>query len=331
MNRLYPRKAPDLFQSDQLTFALRLKGDETQKALLTLTGTSKGKPLSHTKSIPLQATSRPWVGRMWAQERVNDLLEQMSLQGETPELKNETIELALAYNLVTRYTSFLAIPESEISDDVRGSIDEERKRRSAILKKHKDAAALSRSLMPPGDPLLSVRAPHDALGVTAVFPFGLTLDLSYCRQTEQWEGRFLVPNDVGDGSYSAKIFVVDRSGELSETSASYEIDSQAPGFTVGQTTDADGVRLIVEGDEDLREVRVEVLKPTSPDFASSTAAAEPSTKEKGNFTKESSLRFSKRLVLPPGIHQLRIVVTDLARNESVRIITVRIDDEGNGA
>src|SRR5690606_23235317 len=143
MQRLYPRKAPDLFGKDQLTFAMRMrpqKGKTT--ARLQITAKRNGKTQIFDKNISLTPTQRPWVGRMWGQSRVDDLLEQISLSGETPELKNETIELALAYSLVTKYTSFLAIPESEVTGDVAETMERERQRRAEILKKHKDAASL---------------------------------------------------------------------------------------------------------------------------------------------------------------------------------------------
>lgn len=316
--RIYPRKSPDLFESDQLIFALRIKEQKSESARLVLTAKSDNQKRVLSKRIDLKVTQRPWVGRLWAQKRIDDLLEGISLEGETPELKGEVIDLALAYDLVTRYTSFLAIPESEISSEVRGSIDAERKRRASILAKHKDAAALSRTIMPPGDPLLSVRAPRDARSVTAVFPFGLTLDLSYEPTQENWQGRFLVPNHVSDGVYQTQIFVVDREGRLTQTTTAYEIDSVAPAFTDHHTIENDGVRLLVESDEPLREVRVQVL-----DFAGEMLSLQREILQP--FKRVSAQHFERKLILTPGIYHLRLVVTDLARNESVREIVIEIE------
>lgn len=321
MTRVYPRKSPDLFESDQLIFALRIRKQESNRVRLVLTAQSNGHKKVLSKQLDLGAVQRPWVGRLWAQKRIDDLLEGISLEGETPELKNEVIDLALAYDLVTRYTSFLAIPESEITSEVRGSIDSERKRRANILAKHKDAAALSRTIMPPGDPQLSVHAPHDAQSVTAVFPFGLTLDLHYEPSNEVWQGRFLVPNQVSDGIYQTQIYVVDREGQLSQTTTEYEIDSVAPAFTHRHTIENDGVRLAVEADEDLREVRVQVLDEKGQMFDTSKE------QQALNFKKSSTKHFEKKLTLAPGLYRLRIVVTDLARNESVQEIVVAIQEK----
>src|SRR5690606_20547760 len=141
MRRVYPRQSPDLFSKDQLTYVMRIRPDERLKPVrVKVTANDRGQRRVFERTVSLHNKSVPWVGRFWGQKRVDDLLEQMSLSGETPELKKETIELALAYGLVTRYTSFLAIPESEISDAVRGTMEEERARRAVILEKHKDAA-----------------------------------------------------------------------------------------------------------------------------------------------------------------------------------------------
>src|SRR5690606_625033 len=115
MRRVYPRKSPDLFNKDQLTYLMRISPHENRKPVrVRVTANQKGQKRVFERTLPLGDTGpqngadRPWVGRLWGQKRVDDLLEQMSLQGETPELKKETVELALAYGLVTRYTSFLA-------------------------------------------------------------------------------------------------------------------------------------------------------------------------------------------------------------------------------
>ncbi|MBN2360908.1 MAG: hypothetical protein JXR83_15740, partial [Deltaproteobacteria bacterium] len=109
-----------------------------------------------------EATLRPWVGRLWAATRVDDLTEETRLQSETDEPKNEAIGLALAHNLVCRHTAFLAMPESEITADSPRLMQSARASERAILAQRKDAVALSRDNMPPGDPLLTVVAPPDA-------------------------------------------------------------------------------------------------------------------------------------------------------------------------
>jgi Ca-activated chloride channel family protein len=138
--RTYPRSVGDLFAEDELVITGRLRGKGT--ARLTIKGKLGGKQVAFTRAVDLDAAGpRPWVGRLWAQARVAHLLEEIALGVGGAELTNEVIELALAYNFVTPYTSFLAIPESELGD-MRGTVEAARERKSKILAGHPDAAEL---------------------------------------------------------------------------------------------------------------------------------------------------------------------------------------------
>jgi Ca-activated chloride channel family protein len=140
--RLYPRSMPDLFAMDELVVTGRLRGNGVAK--LVIKGMLGGKPVQFTKTVDIaKAPARPWVGRLWAQARVEHLLEEIALGATQPELKNEVLELALAYNFVTPYTAFLAIPESEMGDQ-RGTIEAERERKRKIMASHQDAADLEK-------------------------------------------------------------------------------------------------------------------------------------------------------------------------------------------
>ena len=136
--RLYPRSLPDLFALDELVVTGRLRGTGTAKFVIK--GTLAGKPVTFTRAVDIKRSpKRPWVGRLWAQSRVEHLLEEIALGSKQPELQNEVLELALAYNFVTPYTAFLAIPEEEIGDQ-RGTIEAERERKRKIMAAHRDAA-----------------------------------------------------------------------------------------------------------------------------------------------------------------------------------------------
>src|SRR5262249_18338872 len=88
-----------------------------------------------------RAPQRPWLGALWAQSRIEHLEEELALNPNQPELKTEILELALAYNFVTPYTAFLAIPESELGE-MRGTVDAARAHKKQSLAENPDAAAL---------------------------------------------------------------------------------------------------------------------------------------------------------------------------------------------
>jgi Ca-activated chloride channel family protein len=249
--------------------------------------------------------SHPWAGRLWAKSRIDDVLEEMALtRTPAPELRNEVIELGLAYNLVTPYTSFLAVPERELNAAQAATLADLRAQRSRIVAANADAAALSRTRMPPGDPVLTVDAPKNALQVTAWFPFGLTKDLSWDDKLEKWVLRFVVPIGVPDGEYEATVVIVGPDGCVSVAKASYTIDSQKPEFEV----EAKAVAGLVF-------VRVHPSEPARRVFA--VLAANPRRRVElieagGDFV--GVLR---------GSGPVRIVVADLARNEAMREVVAR--------
>jgi hypothetical protein len=85
---------------------------------------------------------------LWARSRVDHLLEEMALNGMTDELVNETKTLGIAYHLLTPYTAFLAVPESELDATGRELLDAMRLQRDEALALNPDAAALAGEAVP---------------------------------------------------------------------------------------------------------------------------------------------------------------------------------------
>ncbi len=307
--RVYPRTLPDLARGDELLAAGRASGQGPLD--VTVSGVYAGKPVRYTTTVAIPAAvQRPWIGRSWARARIDDLLEQIALEGEKAELKNEAVELALAYELATPYTSFLAVPESELTSGARGTLAEMRARKRQIQAARKDAIALSRDDMPPGDPVLTVEAPADARQVTAHFPFGLVRDLAWDPRGERWRLRFLVPNDVPDGVYEAQVVIVLADGTVQLGQARYVIDSTAPDFEVTTAPIPGGVFVSVE---------------TRGEAARVVVAAVDDPRLRATLTPDArGRRFRARLLLPPGRHELRVVAADHARNEADDVVVVEV-------
>ncbi|MGE0784248.1 MAG: VWA domain-containing protein [Sandaracinaceae bacterium] len=143
--RVYPRSLPDLFVDDELVISGRFRG--TSEALsFVVRGTLGDRPVELRTSASAAATGpRPWVGRRWAISRVDHLMEQIQLEGETPELRGEVVSLALAYRFVTPYTAFLAIPAREVTPEAANVLDAARAQREQAVATHTDAQALART------------------------------------------------------------------------------------------------------------------------------------------------------------------------------------------
>ncbi|HET7786618.1 MAG TPA: VIT and VWA domain-containing protein [Myxococcales bacterium] len=306
LSRVYPRTLPDLCAGDDLLIAARVSGAPGATVELLVHGTLGGRQVAYPVSLTLPETAaHPWVGRVWAKARIDDALEEMALTRAPPqELRDEVVELGIAYGLVTPWTSFLAVPESEMTAGQAATLAELREQRRAVLAANSDAAALSRTVMPPGDPVLTVAAPKDALQVTAYLPFGLVKDLHWDARLEKWTLRFLVPVGVADGEYQAQVVIVKRDHTVELAKATYVIDSRAPEFEVVATRTRTGTHVRVVAAEPARKVTVAL-------------AAHP----RSRVVLRGDGRVFEGVLRQPG--RLRVVVADAARNESAREVIPR--------
>ncbi|MFN8011337.1 MAG: VIT domain-containing protein [Holophagaceae bacterium] len=151
-------------------------------------------------ALPEKALEARDLPRRWARARVDDLLARIELEGEKKEWIDEIIALSKRYKFVTPYTAFLAAPRSLL-----------RPRR-----------------IQPGDPVLRVECDAATRAATALFPFGLKLDLARRPGTNVWEGRFLVPEGFKDGRYAVRILLRDASGARTSETKHFILDGTAP-------------------------------------------------------------------------------------------------------
>jgi Ca-activated chloride channel family protein len=179
---------------------------------LTAHATREGVPLEATATTPLPAVdpAHPQLPRLWAQARVNALLDQIDREGETTAAIDEIIRLSRRYKFVTPYTSFLAVPRSLL--------------RPRVIR--------------PGDPVLRVRTDAQITSVIALFPFGLTKPLRHLASEDLiapgdeanrlWETRFLAPPDMKDGTYAVRLILRDTHGNTYREAKTFVIASTPP-------------------------------------------------------------------------------------------------------
>ncbi len=126
--RVYPRSIPDLFVDDELVVRGRLRGEGP--VTFVLRGSVGGRPVElRSEAFVPPSVQRPWVARRWAMARVDDLLDKILLEGDEPGLRDEVISLALAYDFVTPYTAFLAVPENELTAQAAQTLAQARSQR----------------------------------------------------------------------------------------------------------------------------------------------------------------------------------------------------------
>jgi len=106
----YPRPLPDLFWGSQV-LQLGLY-DNSGDIAVKLNAMMRGKPVQLSSRVYFENSpgGYSFVPRLWAQAKIDYLLEQIAMNGEQPELKNQVIELSLKFQILTPYTAFYSDP-----------------------------------------------------------------------------------------------------------------------------------------------------------------------------------------------------------------------------
>ena len=114
---LQPREVPDLFASHAIVLHGRYRGTPSGKMTLRA---NAGK---ETVEIPVRiepavtdGAPTTVLGTLWARSKVQHL-EEALLSGEAPDAQQAIVKLGLEFNIVTRYTSFIAVDTSRVVGD----------------------------------------------------------------------------------------------------------------------------------------------------------------------------------------------------------------------
>jgi Ca-activated chloride channel family protein len=111
---VYPRALPDIFHGSQLVLIGRYR--HTASANRSMRLTLNGKVNSRERrfvyddlQFPEKQSDNEFLPHLWAMRRVGHLLDQIRLNGESKELRDEIVELGTRYGIVTPYTSYLVL------------------------------------------------------------------------------------------------------------------------------------------------------------------------------------------------------------------------------
>jgi len=288
---VYPDYDASAYDGARLSFVGRYK--RPGPAALSITGNSAGKALRLAEQVelPQRDDSHPHVPRIWARARVDALLRQIALNGETKEAIDEIIALSKKYKFVTPYTSFLAAPRSLL--------------RPRVIR--------------PGDPVLRVHTDESITQVTAVFPFGLTKQMTYIKGEDVWETRFIAPQGMADGVYHCRLILVDKRGRAYQEEKTFVIDSHPPKIqaTLDRAVAHAGDELVitVRADSDTRTIAARI-------FGALPVPVVWDAKAKANVGR---LRIPAGL--PSGTYTIRITAEDFAHNSSEAEVSLRVSSQ----
>ena len=110
---IFPHRIPELWAgSPVILFGRYADGGKTR---LKLSGVAEGKPLSYSLDVklPRAQPAHGVLSKMWARKKIEDISAQM-FYADTPEVVEEITQVALTYRLMSQYTSFVAVDESEV-------------------------------------------------------------------------------------------------------------------------------------------------------------------------------------------------------------------------
>lgn len=112
---IYPKTIPNLYAGSQVTVMGRYKTEGAYN--ITFNGKVGSTPftLSNQLAFPSPANNQPFVARMWASAKIDQLLDDIIEMGELDELVDAVVALGVKYSIVTPYTSFLVIPDEGTS------------------------------------------------------------------------------------------------------------------------------------------------------------------------------------------------------------------------
>ncbi len=116
ISEVYPPQLPDLFHGTQLVVMGRYTGKGTEIVKLTgQVGKVTKEFVYELKFAEKSGADKSFVEDLWARRKVGYLLDQIRVQGETKEVKEEVIALAKRYGITTPYTSYLLVPDAPVT------------------------------------------------------------------------------------------------------------------------------------------------------------------------------------------------------------------------
>lgn len=104
---MYPKVLPDIFHGTEVVVFGRYEGAGMKAVRLFGTVGDKAVEFVHEARFAEKSTGRDFIPVLWARRKVGYLMDQIRLNGENGELRDEVVRLGKKYGIATPYTSFL--------------------------------------------------------------------------------------------------------------------------------------------------------------------------------------------------------------------------------
>ncbi len=110
---LWPNPLPDLFMGRPLTFVFRWEGELDE---LSIAGRIAAGEWNEVLEMS-DAKSGAGIAKLWAREKISSLEASTSRGASADQVRRKVLATALAYGLVTKYTSLVAIDKDKVRPD----------------------------------------------------------------------------------------------------------------------------------------------------------------------------------------------------------------------
>jgi Ca-activated chloride channel homolog len=115
---VYPARLPDLHLGEALFISARLEPGSTvtAEASVALGGSLPDGKMADDLLIGGSVPSGAGVATRWARTRIGSLMDQLNTGADPAEIRAQVIETATPFNLVTKYTSLVAVDRTPVAD-----------------------------------------------------------------------------------------------------------------------------------------------------------------------------------------------------------------------
>ncbi len=115
VEQLYPSKVPDLWAGQPIRIHGRYQhGGKSEVVVRGQLGTRSYEQRLNV-NLPTQAPEHEAMASVWAREKVKILMLQMARFGQKPDLVEKITQVGLMFNLMTQWTSFVAVEEKVVN------------------------------------------------------------------------------------------------------------------------------------------------------------------------------------------------------------------------
>lgn len=108
---IWPQKLPDLYAGQPLVVAMKLNRLPEQ---ITLHG-QQPEPWQQELKLPAEQQHNG-VARLWARSKIESLMDQLQRGTDESEVRPAVLEVALQHQLMSKYTSFVAVEQTPVRD-----------------------------------------------------------------------------------------------------------------------------------------------------------------------------------------------------------------------